>query len=94
MIDAEIWLSDRLTEVLLQKINSNGSPTFHDYGIKPPMNVLDLGCGFGRWVVDAALTWKSFGTRVTGFDLVNVSKLNSELYGASSKNIRWVQGNL
>lgn len=94
MTNADIWLSDRLTEVLLQKINSNGSPTFHDYGVKPPMNVLDLGCGFGRWVVEAAVTWKSFGTQVTGLDLVDVSKLNSELDGASLDNITWVRGNL
>ena len=58
------------------------------------MNVLDLGCGFGRWVVNAAMTWKSFGTHVTGFDLMDVPKLNSELDGASLKNITWVRGNL
>ena len=91
MTDTEIWLSDRLTEVLLQKINSNGTPTFHDYGNKPPVNVLDLGCGFGHWVVNAAMTWKPFGTRVTAFDLVDVFKLNPELDG---ENITWVRGNL
>jgi ubiquinone/menaquinone biosynthesis C-methylase UbiE len=86
--------SDRFTEVLLRRLNSNGSPTFHDYGSNPPLNVLDLGCGHGRWVVEAATAWKSFGTKVTGFDLVGVSSHSYEADEDSLDNITWVQGNL
>lgn len=75
-------------------MNLNGSPTFHDYGAKPPSNVLDLGCGHGRWVVETAKAWKSFGTKVTGFDLVNVSGHSRGVDGAPPDNVTWVQGNL
>lgn len=81
--------NDRFTEELLRRLNSNGSPTFYDYGLTPPMNVLDLGCGHGGWVMEAAAAWKSFGTEVTGFDLVDVSDRSWDLLD----NITWVQGN-
>jgi ubiquinone/menaquinone biosynthesis C-methylase UbiE len=58
------------------------------------MNVLDLGCGHGGWVVEAATTWKSFGTRVTGFDLVDVPGQSAEIDGDTFDNITWVRGNL
>jgi ubiquinone/menaquinone biosynthesis C-methylase UbiE len=78
----------------LRRLNPNGSPTFHDYGLTPPLNVLDLGCGHGGWVVEAATAWKSFGTKVTGLDLVDVSSHSWEVNEASLDNITWVQGDL
>jgi ubiquinone/menaquinone biosynthesis C-methylase UbiE len=86
--------SDRFTEILLRQLNSNRSPTFHDYGLTPPLNILDLGCGHGGWVVEAATAWKNFGTKVTGFDLVDVASRSGEADEASLDNITWVQGNL
>jgi hypothetical protein len=44
--------------------------------------------------VEAATVWKSFGTKVTGFDLVNVGSHFSEVDEDSLDNITWVQGNL
>ena len=80
--------------MLLRRLNSNGSPTFHNYGLNPPENVLDLGCGHGGWVVEAASAWRSFGTKVTGFDLVDVSSHSGDIDEDLLDNITWVQGNL
>jgi ubiquinone/menaquinone biosynthesis C-methylase UbiE len=76
--------------MLLKRLNENGTPTFHDYGAEPPMHVLDLGCGQGTWVIEAATAWQYAGTTVTGFDLV-------DLVGKSAKvpeNVSWRRGNL
>jgi len=40
-------LSDRQTGELLTRLNSTGSPSFHNYRNAPPSSVLDLGCGQG-----------------------------------------------
>lgn len=80
--------------MLLRRLNSNGSPTFRDYGLNPPLHVLDLGCGYGGWVVEAASAWRGFGTKVTGFDLVDVSSNSSDIDEDLLDNITWVQGNL
>lgn len=91
---ANLNVSDRCTENLLRRLNPNGSPTFHDYGAAPPKNVLDLGCGHGGWVIEAATAWRDFGTKVTGFDLVDIAGQSSEAGEAVLDNIFWVQGNL
>jgi hypothetical protein len=31
--------------------------TMHDFGTRPPDSVLDLGCGAGLWVMEAAEAW-------------------------------------
>ncbi|KAF8167414.1 hypothetical protein B0H34DRAFT_15995 [Crassisporium funariophilum] len=62
--------SDRYSDLLLLRL-SNGSPSFHDYGKKPPATVLDLGCGPGHWVLHAANVWKT--SQITGLDLVDVT---------------------
>lgn len=61
--------------------------------MNPPNHVLDLGCGTGHWAVEAASYWQSEGTRVTGFDLVD---LTSDIWGrgAAVPNVRFVRGNL
>ncbi|KAH9837354.1 S-adenosyl-L-methionine-dependent methyltransferase [Rhodofomes roseus] len=65
--------SDYHTFELLRRLNTNSnSPTFHEYGRRPPTNVLDLGCGEGHWVLFAARAWKSAGTHVTGLDLIDL----------------------
>lgn len=49
--------------------------------------------------MDAATTWKAFGTKVTGFDLVDIpihywDSHSWEVDEVSLDNITWVQGNL
>lgn len=64
------------------------SPTFHDFGSKPPQTVLDLGCGQGHWVLEAAAIWKD--SQITGFDMVDVTL---PAFG-STDNVKFVRGNL
>ncbi|KAJ3485484.1 hypothetical protein NLJ89_g11897 [Agrocybe chaxingu] len=78
--------SDRYTDLLLQRL-SNGSPSFYEYGKRPPANVLDLGCGPGYWILHAANVWKN--TKFTGFDLVDVTTPAFE----TMENVDFVQGN-
>jgi trans-aconitate methyltransferase len=86
-------LSERSTEALLSRLNTNGSPTFHDYGNKPPNFVLDLGCGAGGWVIEAATVWRH--SQITGFDLIDTESLiDTEIDPAVAKNITWLRGNL
>jgi SAM-dependent methyltransferase len=88
--------SDRLTGELLRRLNPSSSPSFHNYGNNPPSAVLDLGCGQGHWVLEAAITWKDHGTKVIGFDMLEVAKsiwpwaINQGV----AENTRFVRGNL
>lgn len=79
--------SDFYLDTLLKRLNPKDTPTFHDYKV-PPQEVLDLGCGEGTWVKDAAAAWSEAGAKVTGFDLVDlVSK------DAVPPNVSWSLGN-
>ena len=51
---------------------------------------------FSHWVVDAAIAWKGYGTKVTGYDMVEVSKdlLPWAVEQGIIDNIRFVRGNL
>ncbi|KAH8102385.1 hypothetical protein BXZ70DRAFT_1006316 [Cristinia sonorae] len=88
--------SDYATYSILHHLTPKSSPTFHDYGGKPPQHVLDLGCGEGYWAAEAATTWKATNTKVVAFDLVDLS---SAMCGSDSKdpavtkNMHWVTGN-
>ncbi|KAI0316492.1 hypothetical protein OF83DRAFT_242114 [Amylostereum chailletii] len=83
--------NDNSTHRLLQKVLPEGSPTFHHYGDAPPSTVLDLGCGQGQWVVQAATTWA--GTKVTGLDLVDLVTGKLAIDSAIKENITWVRHN-
>ncbi|KAF5332767.1 hypothetical protein D9611_005097 [Ephemerocybe angulata] len=78
--------NDRYTQLLLERMNP-GSPSFHDYGKKYPMSVLDLGCGQGDWCLFAASIWKH--SRITGFDLMDVTLPAFQ----ATENLNFVQGN-
>ncbi|KAF8807933.1 hypothetical protein BYT27DRAFT_7256473 [Phlegmacium glaucopus] len=78
--------NDRYSDLLLQHL-THGSPSFHDYGKKPPSTVLDLGCGPGYWVLHAASVWKT--SQVTGLDLVDVTLPGFE----TTENAHFVLGN-
>ncbi|KAF9482643.1 hypothetical protein BDN70DRAFT_892417 [Pholiota conissans] len=93
--DSVLLDNDRHTGELLVRLNSTNSPSFHNYGNTPPMSVLDLGCGQGHWVVDAAIAWRGYGTKVTGYDMVDISKglLLWAVEQGVTDNIRFVRGN-
>ncbi|PPQ92318.1 hypothetical protein CVT25_008524 [Psilocybe cyanescens] len=93
--DSVLLDNDRHTGELLVRLNPTNSPSFHNYGNNPPMSVLDLGCGQGHWVVDAAIAWKGYGTKVTGYDMVDISRglLPWAVEQGVADNIRFVRGN-
>ncbi|KAJ6621493.1 hypothetical protein B0H10DRAFT_2017534 [Mycena sp. CBHHK59/15] len=87
--------SDRQTWELLRKLNAVNSPSFYNYGGRPPQNVLDLGCGQGHWMLDAAIAWQAAGTQITGFDMVDMTKALwpvAQRQGVLNK-IKFVRGN-
>lgn len=86
--DVHIPDSDRYTDILLQRLVPAGSPSFHDYGKRPPASVLDLGCGPGHWMLYAAGVWKT--SQITGFDIVDVTLPEFE----TMENVHFVRGNL
>ncbi|CDO73044.1 hypothetical protein BN946_scf185007.g98 [Trametes cinnabarina] len=87
------------SHILLEKLAPVDSPTFHNFGKKPPAEVLDLGCGEGFWVLHAAKMWKSHHTKVTGLDLIdmhnnNAGEVHPQLEPAyTSKNVTWFRAN-
>ncbi|KAF9529650.1 hypothetical protein CPB83DRAFT_261596 [Crepidotus variabilis] len=93
--DPVVLDNDRRTGELLSFINSNSSPSFFNYGNVPPSTVLDLGCGQGHWMVDAAMAWKGYGTKITGFDMVDLTKglLPWAVKQGVTENINFVKGN-
>ncbi|KAI0049274.1 hypothetical protein FA95DRAFT_907197 [Auriscalpium vulgare] len=83
--------NDRYSHALMQKLTPRGSPSFHDYLDKPPSRVLDLGCGQGDWVVEAATCWKK--AKVYGLDLVDLASGAWDLDRSVADNITWVRHN-
>ncbi|TRM60826.1 hypothetical protein BD626DRAFT_122559 [Schizophyllum amplum] len=93
--DPSVQERDRHTHDLLRLLKPPDQPCFHDYGQLPPMTVLDLGCGQGWWMLEAARAWQEHGTQVIGFDLVDTtSKMWDEaLMEGVSDNMRVNTGN-
>ncbi|KIJ25276.1 hypothetical protein M422DRAFT_38859 [Sphaerobolus stellatus SS14] len=59
--------ADRHSHYLVKEL-LNGFPTVHGaLESKPPDTVLDLGCGDGTWIIDAAKFWKK--TKFVGLDI-------------------------
>jgi len=51
---------------------------------------------YRHWVLEAAVAWKEYGTLVTGYDMVDISR-NMLLCAAENgvqNNVRFVRGNL
>ncbi|KAF9454137.1 hypothetical protein P691DRAFT_810855 [Macrolepiota fuliginosa MF-IS2] len=68
-----------------------GSISFVNFKQHPPQRVLDLGCGLGTWVIDAAKEWPD--CEFVGFDLVNVQIPRSVLDHSTGQRIEWKHGN-
>ncbi|KAL1729914.1 hypothetical protein EV714DRAFT_212010 [Schizophyllum commune] len=66
--------ADRVTQTLLGRLLPPNSPTFYNYDTAPPTAALDLGCGAGHWLLDAAQAWQGYGTRLTGMDHVDLTR--------------------
>ncbi|EJF67225.1 S-adenosyl-L-methionine-dependent methyltransferase [Dichomitus squalens LYAD-421 SS1] len=91
--------NDYQTHRLLCKLARADTPTFHNFGKKPPSDVLDLGCGEGFWVLHAAKLWKSSNTRIVGLDLIDVhnneaGEVHPHLEPEhAAKNVVWKRAN-
>ncbi|KAH9889995.1 hypothetical protein C8Q73DRAFT_147103 [Cubamyces lactineus] len=84
VVDLDVW--DNLWQHQL-----GGSITMHRFD-SPPSRVLDLGCGTGTWILDAAREWKD--SYFVGLDVV---PLHPDLIQVGSfdlaSRITWVQAN-
>lgn len=70
-----------------------GSVSLVNFSDKEPLpeRSLDLGCGTGTWVVDAAKEWPK--CEFVGFDLVNIQISLKLLDPSLAERITWVHGN-
>ncbi|KAF7310843.1 MAP kinase kinase kinase [Mycena chlorophos] len=90
--DTSLMEADRQTWELMRKLNRNGSPSFHNYGGRAPRSVLDLGCGSGTWLLDAATSWPT--AQVIGFDRTETLRgMWPIAQGNGIDNIQFVRGN-
>ncbi|KAG8949149.1 hypothetical protein FRC03_000416 [Tulasnella sp. 419] len=65
--------------------------SFHQFQKHPP-SVLDLGCGEGRWILEAATHWKH--TRFTGLDLMDIQPdLSHKYFDDVRDRVKWVHSN-
>ncbi|KAG8862906.1 hypothetical protein FRB96_000324 [Tulasnella sp. 330] len=60
---------DQTHELVKALIPTRNCVSFYEFP-KPPSTVLDIGCGAGRWVVEAAGQWKH--ARFVGLDLMAI----------------------
>ncbi|KAL5519176.1 hypothetical protein ACEPAH_859 [Sanghuangporus vaninii] len=61
--------NDAYFHLLLRRLNTSGTPSFREY-LCPPEDVLDLGCGQGTWVQEAAAAWPA--AKIVGYDIVDL----------------------
>lgn len=85
--DKEFIGMDLLDHAFLRSVAKTSAVDFR----VPPTKVLELGCGPGHWVIDAAKEWPE--CEFVGFDLVNIQPPASYLDTSISKRIKWVHGN-
>lgn len=85
-------LRDLETWSHLSVIRFLGRLTVYNFSV-PPEVILDLGCGTGVWVVNAAKEFKS--STIVGLDLEDIQPPLDKM-GCSdiARRVRWVHGNL
>jgi ubiquinone/menaquinone biosynthesis C-methylase UbiE len=86
--------SDRHSHALVKEL-LYGRPSIHDDPSgKPPAVVLDLGCGDGTWILEAAQCWRH--TRFYGLDLQSLHPSPQQLQtnlGDLGNNIKFTYYN-
>ncbi|KAF5388526.1 hypothetical protein D9757_004671 [Collybiopsis confluens] len=79
-------------DVRFVKYLRQGSVTFVDFPEEAcPEKCLDLGCGTGSWVIEAAKEWPH--CEFVGFDLMNVQIPLNILDSSLGDRIQWTHGN-
>lgn len=84
--------SDDKTYDLVKALQPDrNSPSFYSFKHAPSM-VLDLGCGVGRWVIEAAAEWTK--TRFVGLDVMDLQPdLSEKQYEEIRDRVQWVHNN-
>ncbi|KAG6868568.1 hypothetical protein C0993_001015 [Termitomyces sp. T159_Od127] len=85
--DPVLLENDRQTHLLLRRLNPLKNPSFYDFTGEEPISVLDLGCGAGHWLLEAASYWKQ--AIVSGVDIVDVLLPKAR----DHQQIDFIQGN-
>ncbi|KAF9469862.1 hypothetical protein BDZ94DRAFT_1151510 [Collybia nuda] len=68
-----------------------GSASFVNFTDELPQRILDLGCGTGTWIIEAAKEWSA--CEFVGFDLVNIQIPHQLLDEAVARRVEWKHGN-
>jgi SAM-dependent methyltransferase len=90
--DKHVLELEALDTILLKSVhNSMSFVDFSQWEEGAPVRSLDLGCGTGTWVLEAAREWP--GCEFVGFDLVNVQPPRHLLENSVAKRIEWIHGN-
>ncbi|XP_006454102.1 hypothetical protein AGABI2DRAFT_182094 [Agaricus bisporus var. bisporus H97] len=87
--DRSVLDLESLENEFVQRVK--GSVSFVDLEQRQSQRVLDLGCGLGTWVIDAAK--KCPESEFVGFDLVDVQIPRSILDPSVAARIEWRHGN-
>jgi cyclopropane fatty-acyl-phospholipid synthase-like methyltransferase len=83
--DLETWSHHSITRFL-------GRLTVYNFPA-PPERILDLGCGIGTWVIDAAREFRN--STIVGFELEhNQPPLENTEFCDVIPRVKWVHGNL
>lgn len=85
--------SDRHSHDLVRQLFF-GRPSIYDLAQRPLGTVLDLGCGDGAWICDAAHAWRN--TRFFGLDIQNLHPSRAQLVadlGETADNIKFTYFN-
>ncbi|KZT64915.1 hypothetical protein DAEQUDRAFT_769258 [Daedalea quercina L-15889] len=83
VVDHDVWC-------LIWARQVSGNVAWHMYK-KSPRKALDLGCGTGTWILDAAKSWKD--THFVGLDIVPLYPNLEEIDPILAWRVTWVQAN-